>query len=82
MPHIARLVNNFEAKEKTLPIDKVWLIRNKPASEEGVQRWHQDLTKLEGGKPIFKTIVITIGQMNVDEMPSIVSIGFLLTNMW
>ncbi len=33
----------------------------------------QDLTKLEGGKPNFKTIVINIGQMNVDEMPSMSS---------
>ncbi len=40
VPHIARLVNNFEAKEKTLSIDQVWLVR-KSASEEGFQRWHK-----------------------------------------
>ena len=31
------------------------------------------LDKLEGGKPIFKTIVINIGQMTVGERPSITS---------
>ncbi len=48
--------------DKTLSVDQVWLIR-KSESEEGFQRWHQDLTKLEGEKSIVKTIVVNIGEM-------------------
>jgi hypothetical protein len=55
-------VEYFEAIDKTLSVDQVWLIR-KSESEEGFPRWHQDLTKLEGEKSIVKTIVVNIGEM-------------------
>jgi hypothetical protein len=66
-------VNYFEGKDKTLSVDQVWLIR-KSKSEEGFQRWHQDLPKLEGERSIVKTIVVNLGhakekEVQVDESP-------------
>jgi hypothetical protein len=55
-------VRAFKEKYNSLFIDQVWLIR-KPQSEEGFQRWHQDIPKLEGERAIVKTIVVNIGQM-------------------
>jgi hypothetical protein len=66
VPHMATLVEYFEAMDKTVSVDRVWLIR-KSESKEGFQRWHQDLTKLEGDRSIFKTIVVNIGQMTMQE---------------
>jgi hypothetical protein len=66
VPHMATLVEYFEAMDKTVSVDLVWLIR-KSESKEGFQRWHQDLTKLEGDRSIFKTIVVNIGQMTMQE---------------
>jgi hypothetical protein len=62
IPYIATLVEYFEAMDKTLSVDQVLLIR-KSESEGGFQRWHQDLTKLEGERSIVKTIVVNIGKM-------------------
>jgi hypothetical protein len=66
IPYIATLVEYFEAMDKTLSVDQVWLIR-KSESEEGFQRWHQDLTKLKGERSIVKTIVVNIGEMMIQE---------------
>jgi hypothetical protein len=63
---MATLVEYFEAMDKTVSVDQVWLIR-KSESKEEFQRWHQDLTKLEGDRSIFKTIVVNIGQMTMQE---------------
>ncbi len=60
LPHIVTLVNYFEGIDKTLSVDQVWLIR-KSDSEEGCQRWHQDVPKLEGERSIVKTIVVNLG---------------------
>jgi hypothetical protein len=62
VPHLARLVRAFEEKYNSLSIDQVWLIC-KSQSEEGFQRWHQDIPKLEGERATVKTIVVNIGQM-------------------
>ncbi len=71
------LVKYFEGKDKTLSVYQVWLIR-KSESEEGFQRWHRDLPKLEGERSIVKTIVV-IGhteqeEVQVDKSP-VVNLG-------
>jgi hypothetical protein len=63
---MATLEEYFEAVDKTVSVDQVWLIR-KLESKEGFKRWHQDLTKLEGERSIVKTIVVNIGQMMMQE---------------
>ena len=77
LPHIVTLVKYFEGNDKTLSVDQVWLIR-KSESEEGFQRWHRDLPKLEGERSIVKTIVV-IGhteqeEVQVDKSP-VVNLG-------
>jgi hypothetical protein len=67
LPHIVTLVNYFEGNDKTLSIDQVWLIR-KSESEEGFQRWHRDLPKLEGERSIVKTIVVNLGHTEQEEV--------------
>ena len=59
VPHLARLVRAFEEKYNSLSIDQVWLIC-KSQSEEGFQRWHQGVPKLEGERGIVKTIVVNM----------------------
>ena len=71
-------VNYFEGNEKTLSLDQVWLIR-KSESEEGFQRWHRDLPKLERERSIVKTIVVNLGhteqeEVQVDKSP-VVNLG-------
>ena len=52
----------FEEKYNSLSIDQVWLI-HKSRSEEGFQKWHQEVPNLEGDRAILKTIAVNIGQM-------------------